>query len=69
MNFRGIIGGLYMLYNHLDNWDIKRIKDNSADVDMLLNIIDNLLNTNIDDAYECGYDIGYTQGCIDTEEH
>lgn len=58
-----------MVFKYLDNWDIKRIKDNTADFDMLLMTINDLISTNVDDAYDTGYSEGYNQGCIDTEEY
>ena len=53
-----------MAYNYLDNWDIKRIKDNIDDPDMLLLVIDDLINSNCEVSYDDGYSNGY-----DTEEY
>lgn len=40
-----------MIYNHLDNWDINRISNNINDIDLLLMIIDDMIESNRDDAY------------------
>lgn len=68
VNSRSIRGGLYIIYNHLDNWDIKRISNNINDIDLLLMIIDDMIESNRDDAYDDGYIDGYVQSRRDNKE-
>lgn len=56
-----------MIYRMLDNYDVKRIKDNICDVDLLLNIIDDMLCNVSDASYDEGYSEGYDQGYMDCE--
>jgi hypothetical protein len=57
-----------MIYNHLDNWDIKHISNNINDIDSLLMIIDDMIESNRDDAYDDGYIDGYVQSRRDNKE-
>lgn len=54
-----------MRYDYLDSWDIKRIKDNMNDIDMLLMTIDDLINSNCEVSYDEGYTDGYDYGVVD----
>lgn len=56
-----------MIYRMLDTWDVKRIKDNICDVDLLLDIIDDMLCDVSDASYNEGYEEGYDQGAYDIE--
>lgn len=53
-----------MRYNHLDNWDIKLIKENMTDLEDLLLVIDDLIGVASDNAYDEGYD----QAMLDKED-
>ena len=68
MNFRGIIGGLYVGYKHLDRYDIKLIKDNMYNLEDLLPVIDYLIGVAIDDAFNNGYKDGYDQAMLYVED-
>ena len=61
-----------MRYEHLDNYDIKLIKENMNDLEDLLLVIDDLLGVASDNAFEIGqqdgYDEGYDQALLDMEE-
>ncbi len=55
-----------MAYHYLDNWDIKRVKDNMDDTDMLLAVIDDLITTNCEVSYDDGFNDGYDECYNDT---
>ena len=50
-----------MLYNYLDNYDIKLIKENMNDLDDLLLVIDDLIGVASDNAYEIGYNVACSE--------
>jgi hypothetical protein len=69
MNFRGIVGGLYMAYSYLDNWDIKRLDDIIEDRSQLFLAIDDLISSYAQHEYERGYSNGYEECYEQCELH
>lgn len=53
-----------MIYNYLDVWDIKLIKENMTDLEDLLSVIDDLLGVASDIAYDNGFEDGYSSKCL-----
>lgn len=51
-----------MQYDHLDEWDIKIIKENMNDLEDLLLVIDDLIGVASDSAFELGVQDGYDEG-------
>lgn len=49
-----------MIYNYLDDWDIKLIKEHMTDLEDLLLVIDDLIGVASDNAYENGFEDGYS---------
>lgn len=56
-----------MEYNYLDNWDIKLIKENITDLEDLLLVIDDLIGVASDNAYDNGFNDGYSK-CLGDHE-
>lgn len=50
--------------NYLDRYDIRLIRDNMDDLEDLCNVIDNLIGVAVDDAYDNGFDDGYSK-CLE----